>query len=86
MIGWLQSGNQLAKGRSTALPEPGEHAYREARQLANKLEQRIGVRRIGCAELAAFEDEADVRTLYRFDVRATVEYEAGHLPGWRCAP
>ncbi|HEY0232390.1 MAG TPA: rhodanese-like domain-containing protein, partial [Dokdonella sp.] len=30
--------------------------------------------------------EAATHTLYRFDVRAPLEYEAGHRAGWRSAP
>jgi rhodanese-related sulfurtransferase len=85
-IAWLMAGHALSRGRSAALPQPGEEARRAARLRAEAVASRAGVRRIGMQALRAFDREASTRTLYRFDVRTREEYEAGHLAGWRWAP
>ncbi|AOY90639.1 sulfurtransferase [Cupriavidus sp. USMAA2-4] len=85
-MAWLLAGRKLAHGRHTPLPEPGETALGAARERAERVAARAGVRRLDAAGLARLEAEAAARTLYRFDVRSRAEYEAGHLPGWRWAP
>jgi rhodanese-related sulfurtransferase len=85
-MAWLLAGRELAHGRDTTLPEPGEAHLVAARARAESVAARAGVRRIGSEELERFESEAAVRTLYRFDVRTHQEYKSGHLPGWRWAP
>lgn len=83
---WLLTGHALAHGRSTPLPEPTPSTLATARERAERVAHRAGVRRVAAAELARWESEAPERTLYRFDVRTQGEYEAGHLEGWRWAP
>lgn len=85
-MAWLLSGRALAQGRRTALPEPGAATLASARERAQALALRVGVRRIDDEALARFEREAGARSLYRFDVRTEPEYLAGHLEGWRWAP
>lgn len=85
-MAWLLAGHELARGRDTSLPTPGEASLAAARARAETVAARAGVRRVNATELERFEAEAPLRTLYRFDVRTRQEYEAGHLPGWRWAP
>lgn len=85
-MAWLLTGRALAHGRNAALPEPGPAALAAARDRAEVVARRAGVRRIDADELARFEAEAAERSLYRFDVRTEQEYVAGHLEGWRWAP
>lgn len=82
---WLLTGRELAHGRHTPLPEPSPAALKDARERAEKVALRAGVKRIDDVTLALWQSEASERTLYRFDVRTRAEYEAGHLEGWRWA-
>ncbi|WCM93378.1 rhodanese-like domain-containing protein [Acidovorax sp. NCPPB 2350] len=83
---WLLTGRALAHGRGAALPEPSPATLPAARERAEAVARRAGVRRIDAAALARLEADGAERTLYRFDVRTREEYEAGHLEGWRWAP
>ncbi|MFT4267966.1 MAG: rhodanese-like domain-containing protein [Xenophilus sp.] len=85
---WLLTGRTLAHGRKASFPEPSAATLASARERAEAVAARAGVQRIDALDLARFEVEAEaqLRTLYRFDVRTREEYEAGHLPGWRWAP
>ncbi|MGA7807567.1 rhodanese-like domain-containing protein, partial [Bradyrhizobium sp.] len=58
-----------------------EGAAANARDVA----YRAGVRHIGPHEAAALQAQTH-RTLYRFDVRDSDDYAAGHLPGFRHYP
>ncbi|MDB5878682.1 MAG: sulfurtransferase, partial [Variovorax sp.] len=84
-MAWLLSGQQLAHGRAALNPEPSVASLAVARREAQALLARTEVQRIGDDVLARFEAEADAVTLYKFDVRTSEEYQAGHLPGWRWA-
>ncbi|MGY3031784.1 rhodanese-related sulfurtransferase [Bradyrhizobium sp. USDA 4354] len=81
-IGWTLARHALDHGadRRGAIG-PFEGGPANARDVA----YRAGVRHIGSGELAALVAQTD-RTLYRFDVRDTEEYAAGHLPGFRHYP
>ena len=83
---WLLTGRTLAHGRAAALPEPSGEAVAVARERAEQVARRAGVRRVSAQELRSWEQDTPERTLYRFDVRTQAEYEAGHLHGWRWAP
>ncbi|MGO4326010.1 rhodanese-like domain-containing protein [Cupriavidus sp. 2KB_15] len=85
-MAWLLAGYQLDQGQTRFAPQPGEAAQAAARERAARVAERAGVGHIDAAQLAAFEQQAGERTLYRFDVRSPEEYAAGHLPGWRSAP
>ncbi|MGO4156331.1 rhodanese-like domain-containing protein [Cupriavidus sp. YAF13] len=85
-MAWLLAGYQLDHGQTRFAPQPGEAAQAAARERATRVAQRAGVQHIDAAQLAAFAQQVDDRTLYRFDVRSPEEYAAGHLPGWRSAP
>lgn len=85
-MSWLLSGYELERGRISTAPRPDGAALAGARTLAQRAAARAGVVEIDRATLARFESEAATHTLYRFDVRAPLEYEAGHRAGWRSAP
>lgn len=85
-MSWLLSGFELERGRISTAPRPDGAALAGARTLAQRAAARAGVVEIDRATLARFESEAATHTLYRFDVRAPLEYEAGHRAGWRSAP
>jgi rhodanese-related sulfurtransferase len=85
-MGWHLAGLQLERGATRHAPEPGPAAKARARAAADAVARRFALIFVDRAALAAFEEESDHRTLFRFDVRDPREYEAGHLPGFRSAP
>ena len=85
-MGWELAGLELARGREEALPPPSPQGLRRAQELADKVAERLAIKRIDDATLARFQREAEQRTLYLFDVRSPEEYVAGHLAGARSAP
>jgi len=85
-MGWELAGLELARGREDALPRPSPAGLQRAQTLAAKVAERFGIRQIDDATLARFQNEADQRTLYLFDVRSPEEYVAGHLAEARSAP
>ena len=81
-IGWTLASHELEHGadrRGDIGPFEG------AKTNASDVAYRAGVLHIGMEELAALEAQTD-RTLYRFDVRASEEYAAGHIRGFRHYP
>ncbi|MFK4441767.1 rhodanese-related sulfurtransferase [Caballeronia udeis] len=84
-MAWLLSGLELEHGQTRTAPRPDAASLASARALAQRAAVKAGVSVIDRVQLAQFEDEALEHTLYRFDVRDPLEYEAGHLPGWRSA-
>ncbi|MGF6980701.1 rhodanese-related sulfurtransferase [Paraburkholderia atlantica] len=85
-MSWLLAGLELERGQIRTAPRPDETALAGARALAQRAAANAGVVEIDRATLARFESEAATHTLYRFDVRSPLEYEAGHRAGWRSAP
>jgi rhodanese-related sulfurtransferase len=85
-MGWELAGLELARGRDDSLPPPSADGLRRARELAEDVAARFGIKRIDDKELARFRAEAEDRTLYLIDVRSPEEYAAGHLAGARSAP
>ncbi|KAA0999690.1 sulfurtransferase [Paraburkholderia panacisoli] len=85
-MSWLLEGLELERGQIRTAPRPDEAVLGNARVLAQRAAAKAGVVEIDRATLARFESEANAQTLYRFDVRGPLEYEAGHRPGWRSAP
>ena len=85
-MGWHLAGLKLAKGETAMAPLPAAEGLAKAREAAERVARRFGVRSIGTADLARFQAEADTRSLYVFDVRSPEEYRAGHRPGTRSAP
>ncbi len=85
-MSWLLSGFELERGQIRTAPRPDEATLLRAQALAQRAAAKAGVIEIDHATLARFESEAATHTLYRFDVRSPLEYEAGHRAGWRSAP
>jgi rhodanese-related sulfurtransferase len=81
-IGWTLASQQLEHGADRhGEMGPLEGAKARAREVA----YRAGVRHLRPEEAATLTRATD-RTLYRFDVRASDEYAAGHLKGFRHYP
>ncbi|WP_291863736.1 rhodanese-like domain-containing protein [Bradyrhizobium sp.] len=78
-IGWTLARQPLEHGADRR-GEVGP--FEGARPNARDVAYRAGVRHLGPAEAAALQAAAG-RTLYRFDVRSTEEYAAGHIAGFR---
>ncbi|CAN7369371.1 MULTISPECIES: rhodanese-like domain-containing protein [Paraburkholderia] len=85
-MAWLLSGLALEHGQTRTAPRPDAEALAAARRLAQAAAERAGVRVIDADALTAFEKQTSTHTLYRFDVRHPLEYEAGHPANWRSAP
>jgi rhodanese-related sulfurtransferase len=85
-MAWLLSGLTLEHGQTRTAPRPDAGALASAQRLAKAAADRAGVRVIDTDALAAFEKQTSTHTLYRFDVRHPLEYEAGHPANWRSAP
>ncbi|MSP49897.1 MAG: sulfurtransferase [Alphaproteobacteria bacterium] len=85
-MGWHLAGLTLAHGEKRMAPLPAAEGLKKAREAAERIARRFGVRSIGPADLARFETESESRSLYVFDVRSPEEYRAGHRPGARSAP
>jgi rhodanese-related sulfurtransferase len=75
----------LERGATRFATAPTPQARERARQRARALATRTGIRSIDRVTLEQWRDDV-TRTTYVFDVRDREEYEAGHLPGARCAP
>ena len=85
-MGWHLAGLKLAHGEKAMAPLPAAEGLKKAKEAAERVARRFGVRSIGPADLARFEAESESRSLYVFDVRSPEEYRAGHRPGSRSAP
>jgi len=82
-MGWQLAGYQLEYGQTREIPIPSAAALEKARQSADRLAQRFGVRKINLDTLLKWQAEAEQRTLYVIDVRLPEEYAAGHWDGSR---
>jgi rhodanese-related sulfurtransferase len=81
-IGWTLASQDLEHGANRR----GEVGLFEgAKNNAREVAYRAGVRHIGVNEATALQVQ-NHRTLYRFDVRGSEEYAAGHIPGFRHYP
>jgi rhodanese-related sulfurtransferase len=81
-IGWTLAGKDLEHGSDR---RGGIGLFEGAKANAREVAYRAGVRHIGPEEAMALEGQTH-RTLYRFDVRASEDYAAGHIPGFRHYP
>lgn len=81
-IGWTLARQALEHGADR---RGGIGASGDAKAKAREVAYRAGVRHVGSADAAALEAQTH-RTLYRFDVRDSDEYAAGHIPGFRHYP
>jgi rhodanese-related sulfurtransferase len=81
-IGWTLAQQNLEHGADRR----GEiGAFEGAEANARDVAYRAGVRLLGLEDMKALEAQRH-RTLYRFDVRGTEEYAAGHIAGFRHYP
>jgi rhodanese-related sulfurtransferase len=78
-IGWTLAGERLDHGSDR---RSGIGLFEGASANARDVAYRAGVRHIGPEEAKALEAQTH-RTLYRFDVRSSEDYAAGHIPGFR---
>ncbi len=85
-IGWTLAGYALDREQSRRFGSPSEGSRAAARTAAARWAKRVGVPAINRCVLEAWRDEADRRTLYKFDVRTPEEYRAGHPSGFVSAP
>ncbi|MGB8401849.1 rhodanese-like domain-containing protein [Bradyrhizobium sp.] len=81
-IGWTLAGQDLEHGADR---RGGIGLFEGAQTNAREVAYRAGVRHVGVAEATALEGQRN-RTLYRFDVRASEDYAAGHIEGFRHYP
>lgn len=84
-MGWHLAGLKLEKGSTRTVPAPSEETLAWARDAADRVSARFGVRSVDRATADAWLAES-TRTTYLIDVRSPEEYEAGHLPGASHAP
>jgi rhodanese-related sulfurtransferase len=82
---WRLAGLDLEHGPTTSLTPASPQALAAARQRAEAVAARFGIRRIDRAMLAGWQRESD-RTTFVLDVRTPDEFAAGHLPGSVSAP
>jgi rhodanese-related sulfurtransferase len=81
-IGWTLARQNLEHGADR---RGGIGAFEGAQQNARDVAYRAGVRHVDPDEVMALQAQTH-RTLYRFDVRDSEEYAAGHIAGFRHYP
>jgi rhodanese-related sulfurtransferase len=81
-IGWTLARQNLEHGADR---RGGIGLFEGAETNARDVAYRAGVRHVGPEDAKALKAQSN-RTLYRFDVRTTEDYAAGHLPGFRHYP
>jgi rhodanese-related sulfurtransferase len=84
-MGWNLDGFTCDSGKNKRAPDASPTTLTWARQAARDVAQRCGVKTVDRATVETWRKDAS-RTLYIFDVRDPVEYEAGHYPGAISAP
>ena len=85
-IGWTLAGQKLENGATARFPAASESGRAKGRNAAKALAEKVGVQVIDAETLAAWQSEADRRTLYLLDVRTPEEYAAGHPECFVSAP
>ena len=81
-IGWTLAKHDLEHGADR---RGGIGLFEGAKTNAREVAYRAGVRRVSPEDAMALQAQTR-RTLYRFDVRASEDYTAGHIPGFRHYP
>jgi rhodanese-related sulfurtransferase len=84
-IGWTLAGQRLHHGESRSFGPVSEATRLHATQSALRVAAAAGVERTNLQTVGQWIGSGDA-TVYRFDVRSSVEFQAGHLPGFRSAP
>src|ERR1700737_3969116 len=85
-MAWHLARFDVLAGSTGRAPEVSAAGIAAAQQRADAVARRYGVPVIDRTKLAAWQREAERRTLYVLDVRDPAEYRAGHLPGSVMAP
>ena len=85
-MGWRLAGLPLAFEAGERYPPLTAAGRQEAKNAAARVAERFAVRYLDRPAFEAWRREGEERSLCVFDVRSPEEYEAGHLPGSRCAP
>ncbi|MCW5751252.1 MAG: thiosulfate sulfurtransferase [Alphaproteobacteria bacterium] len=78
-MGWELAGFKVARQAEAKAPDVTPAGLARAKESAESVAARAGVRKIDTATLDSFRAERAERTLYVLDVRTPEEYEAGHL-------
>jgi rhodanese-related sulfurtransferase len=81
-IGWTLAEQKLEHGADR---RSRIGLFEGAKANARDVAYRAGVRHLTPEDAAALQTQTH-RTLYRFDVRASEDYAAGHIPGFRHYP
>jgi rhodanese-related sulfurtransferase len=81
-IGWTLAEQQLEHGADR---RGGIGLFEGAARNARDVAYRAGVRHLGVEDATALQADTR-RTLYRFDVRTSEDFAAGHIPGFRHYP
>ena len=81
-IGWTLASQELEHGADR---HGGIGLFEGAKANARDVAYRAGVRHLNVEEASVLQAQSH-RTLYRFDVRASEEYAAGHIKGFRHYP
>jgi len=81
-IGWTLAGKDLEHGADRS---SGIGLFEGGKAKAREVAYRAGVRHLSPGEASALQAQTN-RTLYRFDVRPSEEYAAGHISGFRHYP
>jgi rhodanese-related sulfurtransferase len=81
-IGWTLSGRDLEHGADRS---GGIGLFEGGKTNAREVAYHAGVRHLSPGEASALQAQTN-RTLYRFDVRPSEEYAAGHISGFRHYP
>jgi rhodanese-related sulfurtransferase len=84
--GWRLAGLELERNAPGELRPASPEAIAAARQRAEAVAHRYGIRFIDTATSSAWQAEGDSHTTYLLDVRTPDEFAAGHLPGSVSAP
>ncbi|MEN6437059.1 MAG: rhodanese-like domain-containing protein [Syntrophobacter sp.] len=84
-MGWQLAGFSLEYGQTRAASPPTPKGLAKAKQCAERVAKRFGVRKVNAATLKKWMEEGEKRTTYVFDVRLPEEYAEGHFEGSRNA-
>ncbi|MDD9906009.1 MAG: rhodanese-like domain-containing protein [Rhodospirillaceae bacterium] len=83
--GWLLDGYELEKDSDRAAAPPSDASREGGIARAARIAEAAGIKKIDTETLGRWRSEPE-RTTYLLDVRTHPEFEAGHIPGSRCAP
>jgi rhodanese-related sulfurtransferase len=84
-MGWHLAGLTCDRGKTVHAPAVSSSTLAWAKAQTDAVARKFGINRIDLDTLARWRAD-DGRTLYVFDVRDPIEYEAGHLSGALSAP